>query len=425
MRYFTIILGLILIQIIATAQNKVDLFELYKAARQSNPLNAQTDLYKQQEKYRLENSKKNFMPKVDLNGKVSYQSDVTTLVLDLPIPNFEMPIPPNDQYRISLDVSQLIYDGGMTNVQKQLESLLTSTLIQSNNVELYKLYGQINDLYFRILLLDKTKESLETTKSELTKSLELLELSVENDFASQNDLNQLKAESIKLDKKLIEIKYSRKALLRTLSDLANITIEDDSELEFPQFNNETNTVFSRPEHRLLANQIENANLQIDLLNKSRRPKLFGFGQAGYGQPGYNMFAEGFDDFYMVGLKLNWNIYDWKLTQNKKKIIAIEQEIISNKRNALDKNLTIALNKLQIELDKIEDLKIKEMELIKLREAILEKSQAEFNNGTVNSLDYIANLNAVTIARINLSTYDVLVAQIAANKMFITGEIENY
>ena len=425
MRQILIILSLVLLQIIVTAQTKVDLFDLYKAARQSHPLSAQADLYKQQQHYRISNAKKNFLPKIDLNGKISYQSDVTAIDIDLPIPNLDLPIPPNDQYKLSVDISQLMYDGGITSVQKQLEILRTSTLIQGNNIELYKLYGQINNLYFNALLLDKTRESLETSKNEITKSLELIELSIKNDLASQNDLDQLKAEAIKIDKKLIEITYSRKALLKTISDLTNTAIDENSELAIPIINNKSDTFFSRPEYRLFESQLENSNLQIDLLDKNRNPKLFGFGQAGYGQPGYNMFADGFDDFYMVGLKLNWNIYDWHLTKNKKKILAIEQEIISNNKRALDKNLLIASNKLQIELDKIDDLKKKEMGLVKLRESILERTQSKFNNGTINYLEYISDLNALTIARINLSTYSILATQIRINKMIITGEIENY
>ncbi len=423
MRQILLIICFSFLQVFAIGQNKINLNELYNQARQNNSLYGQAELYKQQENLRISNVKKNFMPKLDINAKASYQSDVTTV--DIPIPGMELPELPKDQYKISIDVSQLIYDGGLSKVQSQLEALRTKTLSQSTNLELYKLYGQINDIYFRILLLDKNKKSLEINKEEINKSLEFLKLAVDNDISSQDDFDHLKAESIKIDKKLIELEYAHTELLTSLSDITKTEIDFDTELEMPVVNIQSDSIYDRPEYRFLKSQLEQTSLQIDLLNKSRRPKLVGFGQAGYGQPGYNMFYDGFDDFYLIGLRLNWNIYDWGLTKNKKKILNIEQNIIENKKKALDDNIRMGINKLKTELKKIDELKKKDEELIALRESILERTKSKLENGTINSLDYISDLSTLTVARVNLNTYNIMYLQIQMNILFLSGEIENY
>ena len=46
------------------------------------------------------------------------------------------------------------------------------------------------------------------------------------------------------------------------------------------------------------NELLSANSEI--LQKQRNPKLFGFGQAGYGRPGMNMLSTKFDTYYLVG-----------------------------------------------------------------------------------------------------------------------------
>ena len=42
-------------------------------------------------------------------------------------------------------------------------------------------------------------------------------------------------------------------------------------------------------------------------------------QAGYGNPGLNMLDNSFQPFYVVGLKANWNVFDWGKTKTDKKI----------------------------------------------------------------------------------------------------------
>jgi hypothetical protein len=48
--------------------------------------------------------------KIDLNAQATYQSDVTSLPISLP--NVTVNPPNKDQYRATVDVNQLIYNGG-------------------------------------------------------------------------------------------------------------------------------------------------------------------------------------------------------------------------------------------------------------------------------------------------------------------------
>jgi len=88
------------------------------------------------------------------------------LKLDLgvssPIPGLEFPSPQNDQYNLTLDVSQIIYDGGIIRSQQDLAQLSGMVDNQQLKVELYQIRERVNALFFNVLFLQQ--------KSELIKS---------------------------------------------------------------------------------------------------------------------------------------------------------------------------------------------------------------------------------------------------------------
>lgn len=73
------------------------------------PLAKQADLLKRKSTYEINNLNKGKLPKIDLNAQTTYQSEVT----QLPIRSPNVTINPlnKDQYRATLDVNQLLYNG--------------------------------------------------------------------------------------------------------------------------------------------------------------------------------------------------------------------------------------------------------------------------------------------------------------------------
>jgi hypothetical protein len=59
------------------------------------------------------------LPKIDLNLQATYQSDLTSLLISLP--NITVNRPNKEQYRATLDVNQLIYNGGLTDANAKIE----------------------------------------------------------------------------------------------------------------------------------------------------------------------------------------------------------------------------------------------------------------------------------------------------------------
>src|ERR1700730_2018713 len=122
-------------------------------ARQNYPLIRQKDLIRQTADITIGNLSKAYLPQISLSGQASYQSDVTTV--NIPIPGIVIQPLDKDQYKIIVaDLNQVIYDGGLTGEQKQIQRLNAEVEDQKLEVELYKLQERVNQVYLSVLYTD-------------------------------------------------------------------------------------------------------------------------------------------------------------------------------------------------------------------------------------------------------------------------------
>ena len=88
---------------------------------------------------------------------------MSSVLGSLPIPGIANAIKPlpHEQYKITVDINQVIYDGGAIKGARALEKADLSVNEKQTETDLYKLRGQINSYYFSILLLDKAERASE------------------------------------------------------------------------------------------------------------------------------------------------------------------------------------------------------------------------------------------------------------------------
>ena len=141
------------------AQQTITLQECYDLVTINFPLAKQSALLKQQHELDLEVISNGKLPQFDLSAQATYQSDVTSV----PIPNAGIEPLNKDQYRATISVNQLIYNGGVINASAQAKSAQLKTQQKQVEVSLYQLKQKVNHLYFSIVLFQK-REALLTEK---------------------------------------------------------------------------------------------------------------------------------------------------------------------------------------------------------------------------------------------------------------------
>lgn len=414
-----IALNVLFLPAVLFAQQQLSLEESYNYALKNNPLRNQADWLKEKSDAEISILEKGKLPKLDVNAQATYQSDVVHFPGSLP--NMSI-VPPNkDQYRATVDVSQLIYKGGAIQAQTKLKEAELQTLQQQVEVGLYGLKYQVNQYYFNVLLKQEQAKLLELKKQQLQERLNEVKAAVKYGAALTSSEKILEAELLKLSQEQTQVDADRKKALEQLSQLLHLDVAKDLVLENPNLTVYKNEENLRPELKLFALQENQLTVSEAAIAKEVFPIVSGFAQAGYGNPGLNMLDNSFQDFYIVGIRLNWNIFDWGQNKQKKNIIRYNKEIVSTERENFLLQTVINEQAAYNDIIKYEGLLQKDNEIINLREEVLTSVTSQLKNGTIRSSEYIIELNNLFEAKIDKQLHEIQLSLSKANYNVIVGK----
>ena len=427
----------ILIIILATwsaqlirAQKIVTLKECYDRAAAASALAGEKKAYNDIWSLKDKNLQKQWLPSLDANGSIVYNSsvvDMSSILGSLPIPGISGLIPalPHDQYKVTIDINQTIYDGGAIKNARQLELATKNVSEKETETDLYKLKSQINSLYFNILLLGRQKELLHSYLELIDKKITSMKSALNNGMIINSDIDIMTSERIKTEQQLEENEIMKSALLKQLSDLTGADIGNDSQFIIPAFPASAPGELMRPELQLFDLRKEQLSAGIKAADSKRLPKAFGFATIGYGNPpGNNFFKDAFEPYYIIGAGVKWNIFDWNKSKNEKTVISLQQQILDNRKADLTDNLNRMLQSKQAEIDNLTSLVMSDSVLINVRKRITASSESQYKNGTITATEYLSEMTAEQQSVINYEIHKIKLSLARAEYLNISGkEIE--
>jgi len=401
---------------------RLSLADCLEGATKNAPRGKDREFLQQQQALVERNIRTNWFPALDLNGKASYQSDVVTLEFDNPQFPLSLPEMPHDQYSITLDVRQTLYDGGLTKLSGQYEQQKTAAEIQQVEVETYSIRDQVSNLYFAILTAQENRNNLEITLSNLKAREAALIAALEHGAAMEKDLKVIRVEILKILQALSDIDASKNGALEMLSVYTGLTITTDITLEKPFLEMDAEGQGRRPELGLFDLREQTLLTAKELSGAKRRPVVFAFGQAGYGRPGYNMLSTEFDTYYMVGAGLKWKIWDWNNTQREQQIIDLNSQMVGTARESFNMNLDAAAAK---ELETMKQLKSSielDDKILQMQMEITSDAASQLENGVISATDYMHELNNESVARVRRTLHEIRLIQSIAKYNFYHGTL---
>jgi len=412
------------------AQKIMTLKECYDQSYSTNALSGEKNGYSDISKLRDENLGKGWLPTLDANGSLIYNSsviDLSGVLGSLPIPGIAGAIKhlPHEQYKVTLDINQVIYDGGAIKGARELEKADLNVNEKQTETDLYKLRGQINTCYFNLLLLARQKELLNTYLEIIKKRIASMQSGINNGVIIKSDADVLTSEKIKIEQQLDENEIRKTSFLKVLSDLTGNKIDSSTEFILPSPASEISAELLRPELQLYDLRKEQLSAGIKVIDSKRLPKAFGFATVGYGNPpGSNFFKNEFAPYYVIGASIKWNIFDWNKAKNEKQIISLQQGIIENRKNDLSDNLNRLLESKNSEIASLNKLIETDSELIALRKRITASAESQYQNGTITATDYLNELNSERQVVINYEIHKINLAMARVEYLNISGkEIE--
>ncbi len=422
--FFEIILSFNLL--FGQTDSVLSLPECYTAARQTHPLGRQTQYWSEINRLQLQNLQTQWLPQLNLNGQASYQSDVPQVDLEIPpnpvLPQIEIPTPDQDQYKIGLQINQLIYDGGLTARQKELQQIETAVSQQEIAVEFHQLKTRINQVFFNIHLLKKNREIIKLMLSDLRKRRQTVAGAVTHGVRLPSDLDQLDASILKTEQQLDDIAATLSSAYEILSELIGQSVSPDMQLNLPEIDIMAADTLNRPEQELFRIRSQKLSVLQGLNRHAKQPRLVGFGQFGYGKPGLNMLSNEFDTYYIIGLQLQWNLWDWQKSKREREALAVQKNMITNQVEIFRKNTYLALQKETANIRKYKDFINKDQKIINLRDKIARRAGTQLENGVMTTTDYINHINALSRARLQLEMHRLNLVQAKVNYAILKGDL---
>ncbi len=397
---------------------KLTLETCLSLAEKNYPQINQRGLIRQNTELSTSNIGRTMLPQITINGQASYQSEVTSL------PDGESlgaPELSKDQYNLYGEIVQPLTGLAVSKQNKKIEQL--NGIVQEKELEtdLYEIKQQVSDLYFGILKTEGQIDQTNLTRQDLEAGLTRAESSYEFGTILSSEVSILKAELIKLEQRLIELTAKKSSSLEKLELFIGQRIPGDTQLVSPYVDGLSQEI-NRPELSFFNAQKQSLSSQNELIAKNNLPQLSLFFQGGFGRPALNFLSNDFEPYYIGGLRLSWNISRYYTDDQQRQILSVNQDIYETQRETFLFNTRLVLTGQQSEIAKLEQLIIKDREIIKLREEITETSKDQLENGVITATDYKQVVIDEDQARQSLNLHDIELLQLKNQHKITTGNL---
>lgn len=424
-QFITIILLAFILPLSAQDSKTLTIEQCYDMARQNYPLLKQRELIQKTKDFTVQNAWRGYIPQINVNGQATYQSQTTnfadafgSLSSILP-PNVKFPSYSKDQYRITGEVNQVIFDGLSGKFKK--EAAQTQAEIQDQNLEvnLYALRDRVNQVYFGILLIDEQLKQNSLQEKDIQNGLDKTQALINNGSAFKSSADEIKAQLLQVQQNRVELNSSRKSFIMVLGLLINKPLDENTTLSKPNAPSLSNDI-KRPELALFDLQKKTYDVQARQLQTGLMPLLNAYFDGSYGRPTLNTVSNEFGPFWITGIKLNWSLtalYTWK---NNKRIFGVNQSDLDIQKETFLFNTRITMTQQDQTIAKYNELIANDQKIVDLRTSVKNASDAQLQNGVITGHDFLTQVDAEAQARANLILHQVQLLQAQYNHQTTTG-----
>lgn len=355
----------------------------------------------------LKNAAYAWLPHLNISGKATWQSEVVEMPMD--IPGMDINIP-HDQYGLTAEFTQQIWDGGASRSQKELAEAGAEVKKTQLETNLWSIRSRVQNVFLGIILIDKQLELNRLLRESLERSSAEVKSRMAAGVALPSDLDQVSVNILSCLQQRASLDADRKSYVKILGLLTGRDMTD-VELAVPQdavnyVDDGARDFETRPEMAFYAAQLKQNEFQRRQLNTLISPKLNLSLQGGYGRPGMNMLSGDFSGYFVAGLKLQWNIGALYTRGLDKRKVNADAQKIDLTRKSFILNSSVEAEQKNNAILKARDVLEKDSEIIALRQRIRASGENQYREGTIKMNDYLSMLDEEYKAKANESMHEV-------------------
>ena len=396
---------------LASVAQAQTLEECQQAAEKNYPIIKQYGLIAQTTELTVKNIQKGWLPQITASAQATYQSDVVSWPENMQRMYQQMGLNmkglSKDQYKIGVDLQQVIYDGGAIGSQRSIARQEGKVQEAQTEANLYQVRKRVNEMYFSLLLLDEQIRLNDDVKALLLSSEKKLAAMVKGGTAATSDFDNVKAERLSVAQQNESLKSQRQMLQRMLSVFCGIEISNPKK---PAAVETSASASNRPEIRLFDNQLKLTEVQEKALDTKLRPTLGLYAQGYYGYPGLNMFEDMISRKWslngIVGIKLSWNIGALYTHKNDKAKLKAQRELIENAREVFLFNNNMEQIQQTENVSRYRTMMQGDEEIIALRTNVRKAAESKLSHGIIDVNSLLQEINNENAAKTQQAIHEI-------------------
>lgn len=418
-----ILIWSILSPLLATAGLTIE--QCVEKARDNYPMVKKYDLLAYTLDIELSDINKGWLPRIGVYGQVTAQNVVPSFPESLSGVLQQMGQPMKGlgklQYKAGVDVSQTIWDGGVSHAQRELRRAGTAAEQSGLDVEMYAVKQRVENLYFAILLTEEQIAQNRNTMTLLDATLERLKAMLRNGTAMQSDVDMIEAQSLTVAQGIAQAESALNGY-RTVLELFIGESLQGVELIRPDSVMPSELQSDRPEIRLFDTRIVAADASRRLADTALMPKVGLFAQAYYGYPGFDYFKSMINRDLsfniMAGVKVSWNIDSFYTKRNVSRRNRLDiAGIMAEKETFLfnsDMQVASQLEKIRGIRDVMKD----DSRIMALRANVRKSAESQLENGIIDTTALLTKITDENQAALMARYHEIQLVQEIYNLKYI-------
>lgn len=405
---------------------------LHEAAVRHDARAGQAALDESAFELRLKNLSAEWLPQLRVRGEARYQSDVTSLGSTGPeggaAPGFTFPEPPKERYEASVGLEQVLYDGGTISGRRAVERARTVESQAHLATTLYELRSEVDRAYFAALAARARADEIELLIDDLQARLAPAWAGVRAGVRLAGEAAEIEAELLRAGQRLAKFRADRRAARGVLENLTGVTLDEETNLPLPEL--AAHVAAARPRagvdarrhpafsaFRETATRLER---EAELAGRERRPRLVAFGEAGYGRPGLNQFADSWDTFWLGGVRIEWAPWRWGRIDRERAILDLRRAAVETEADAFASALERAAADDVADLTRLRAALATDEQIVELREQVEQQELHRFEEGVITAAEYVGARTRLFQARVALRLHLIELSAAQARYLTILG-----
>ena len=379
--------------------------------------NLQKNLNEELLEVKLHDASSHIFPHLELLGSLNYYSHVPQLPYQLGYAPLS-----KDQYAVSMEFSQMLYDGHQFYYNRQYEKMMNRNELHKLDLSLNRIKDQVIDVYLNLLIINKKIELLAIADASINEQYENAKVLLKEGVIYGNMVSQLELEILKLQQQTEELYAIQNSLIHSLSLLTGHTLTESTFLtpEFPVLQQDLPS--QRLELAIFETTLKGLDYQKKLSISKSLPNLTLYASGGYGRPTYDLFDNQFKWFYHVGLQLRVPIISWAKTAGIGDIITLQKKIVEQQRSDFEKYNQMAIQEKWDEIAKIEKQLLLDEAIVAKQAAIAESFKQQLKHGAITPFDYIKQQNEELQSQINREVHKMQLLKAGYELMALKGRL---